>query len=248
MRGSLVVGNWKMNGSTQSNQQLISDLIGSRLSESVTAVLCPPSVYLAQIQALIADSGLILGAQDVSAHESGAYTGDISAVMIAEFGCQFAIVGHSERREYQQESDELIAEKCISVLRSGITPIACVGESQQQRNEGKTVPVITQQLDALTTRLTRQQLEQTVVAYEPIWAIGTGLTATPEQAQYVHQCMREQLGKAGQNMTLVYGGSVKPNNAAELFGQPDIDGALVGGASLDASDFAAIINALNLDA
>lgn len=244
MRGSLVVGNWKMNGTSRCNQKLITALKSCRLSESVTAVLCPPSVYLAQIQSLIAGSELILGAQDVSAYECGAYTGDVSVAMISELGCQYTIVGHSERREYQHESDSLIADKCVLALKSGITPIACVGESEQQRKDGKTVEVISSQLNALTEKLTEQQLEQTIVAYEPIWAIGTGLTATPEQAQHVHSCMREQLGRVGQNMTLLYGGSVKPDNAAELFAQNDIDGALVGGASLDANDFSTIIKAL----
>ena len=240
MRGSLVVGNWKMNGSGASNQALVTALTDCQWSDSVTVVLCPPSVYLGQIQSLIADSSLVLGAQDLSAHASGAYTGDISASMITELGCQYVIVGHSERREYQQESDSLIAQKCIAAINAGITPIACVGETEKQRNDGETFSVIRRQLDVLISTLSIEQLEKTVIAYEPIWAIGTGLTATPEQAQEVHQKMREQLAGSGQNMTLLYGGSVKADNAAQLFSQHDIDGALVGGASLVAQDFSAI--------
>ena len=244
MRRKLVVGNWKMNGSRPANAELLSTLRGARPYAAQVAV-CVPFVYLSETAATLAGSDIGWGAQDVSAHEQGAYTGEISVAMLAEAGCRYALVGHSERRALHAESDLLVAQKAQISLSLGVTPIVCVGETLSEREAGRTEVVVKRQLSAVIHQLAHCAAEM-VVAYEPVWAIGTGLTATPEQAQAVHAVLRAQLQAAtgrGKTMTILYGGSVKPDNAATLFAQPDIDGGLIGGASLKASDFIAICRA-----
>jgi triosephosphate isomerase len=244
MRRKLVVGNWKMHGSRPANAELLAALLAARPFAADVAV-CVPFVYLHETAVTLAAGELRWGAQDCSAHEQGAYTGEISAAMLAECGCRYTLVGHSERRALHHESDLLVASKAQAALARGVTPIVCVGETLEQREAGETEAVVKRQLSAVIHQLAHCASEM-VVAYEPVWAIGTGRTATPEQAQAVHQVLRAQLqaatGRAAQ-MKILYGGSVKADNAASLFAQPDIDGALVGGASLKAADFIAICRA-----
>lgn len=245
MRRSLVVANWKMNGSIATNR----DLLGQFLQLSATAesradvAVCPPAIYLSQVSELLSASAIAWGAQDVSSAESGAYTGEISGAMLAEFGCRYVIIGHSERRQYHAESDALIAAKFAAVQKEGLTPILCVGETLKQREANETLKIIETQLQAVIDLVGLDAMRDSVVAYEPVWAIGTGLTASPEQAQEVHLFIRKQLGAQGAATRIIYGGSVKPSNAAELFSQQDIDGALVGGASLNSQDFYSICQA-----
>ncbi|MBG6081503.1 triose-phosphate isomerase [Rubrivivax gelatinosus] len=244
MRRKLVVGNWKMHGSRPANAELLAALIAGRPYAADVAV-CVPNVFLSETAATLAGSELRWGAQDVSEHEQGAYTGEVSAAMLAECGCRYAIVGHSERRAYHAESDAVVARKAQAALARGVTPIVCVGETLEQRDGGETEAVVKRQLSAVIHQLTHCAGE-IVVAYEPVWAIGTGRTATPEQAQAVHAVLRSQLHAAtgrGHTMRILYGGSVKADNAATLFAQPDIDGGLIGGASLKAADFIAICRA-----
>jgi triosephosphate isomerase len=244
MRKPLVVGNWKMHGSQPSNAELLAAIVAARPFTADVAV-CVPFPYLAQAALALAASDIRWGAQDCSAHEQGAYTGEVSAGMLRELGCRYAIVGHSERRQYHAESDQLVADKAKAALARGVTPIVCVGETLAQREAGQTEAVVKRQLSAVIHTLTHCVGEM-VVAYEPVWAIGTGKTATPEQAQAVHALLRAQLAAAtprAAEMTLLYGGSVKPDNAAQLFAQADIDGGLVGGASLKAADFIAVCRA-----
>ena len=243
-RRKLVVGNWKMHGSHPANAELLAGILQARPFAADVAV-CVPFPYLSETAVTLAAGDIKWGAQDVSAHEQGAYTGEVSAAMLAEFGCRYAIVGHSERRAYHAESDQLVADKAKAALARGITPIVCVGETLQQREAGETEAVVKRQLSAVIHTLTHC-IGEIVVAYEPVWAIGTGRTATPEQAQAVHELLRVQLRAAtphADDMRLLYGGSVKPENAASLFGQPDIDGGLIGGAALKAADFVAICRA-----
>jgi triosephosphate isomerase len=244
-RRALVVGNWKMNGSRSVNAPLLASVLQARPFGCDVAV-CVPFPYLPETAVALASSDLRWGAQDCSAHESGAYTGEVSSAMLAEFGCRYAIVGHSERRALHGESDQLVADKARAALAHGITPIVCVGETLEQRQAGQTDAVVKRQLSAVIHTLAHCAGE-IVVAYEPVWAIGTGLTAAPEQAQEVHALLRAQLRAAtarADAMTLLYGGSVKPDNAAALLAQPDIDGGLIGGASLKAADFIAICRAV----
>jgi len=244
MRRKLVVGNWKMHGSKPANAELLAGLLAARPYTCDVAV-CVPSVYLGETAATLAGSDVRWGAQDVSAHEQGAYTGEVSAAMLHECGCRYAIVGHSERRAYHAESDALVAAKAQAALARGVTPIVCVGETLAERDAGQTEDVVKRQLSAVIHQLAHCAAEM-VVAYEPVWAIGTGRTASPEQAQAVHAVLRAQLHAAtghAATMTILYGGSVKPDNAATLFAQPDIDGGLIGGASLKAADFVAICRA-----
>ena len=243
-RRKLVVGNWKMHGSVQSNAELLRLLVQGPPVACDVAV-CPPFPYLAQVAERLAGTGIGWGAQDCSAHEHGAYTGEVSAAMLADFGCRYAIVGHSERRTLHAESDELVARKAGALLAHGITPIVCVGETLAQREGGLTDEVVKRQLSVVIHAL-GHCVGEIVVAYEPVWAIGTGLTATPAQAQAVHATLRAQLGAASahaQRMRILYGGSVKPDNATALFSQADIDGGLIGGAALKAGDFGAICRA-----
>jgi triosephosphate isomerase len=243
-RRRLVVGNWKMHGSRPANAALLDGIIRARPFGCDVAV-CVPFPYLSETAATLAGSDVRWGAQDCSVHEQGAYTGEVSAVMLAELGCRYAIVGHSERRAMHAESDQLVADKAKAVLGRGVTPIVCVGETLAQREAGQTEAVVKRQLSAVIHTLAHCAGEM-VVAYEPVWAIGTGLSASPEQAQSVHALLRGQLRAAtphAEVMKILYGGSVKPDNALALFSQPDIDGGLIGGASLKATDFVAICRA-----
>ena len=244
MRRKLVVGNWKMNGSRASNAELLSALVAKAPFLCDVAV-CVPSLYLADVALSLQSGGIVWGAQDCSSHEAGAYTGEVSAAMLAEFACRYVIVGHSERRALHGESDQLVADKAKIALAHNLTPIVCLGETLQEREAGQTEVVVKRQLSAVIHTL-GHCISQVVVAYEPVWAIGTGKTASPEQAQAVHALLRQQLGAATQKaaqMLLLYGGSVKADNAATLFAQADIDGGLIGGASLKAADFLTIVHA-----
>ncbi len=244
MRRRLVVGNWKMNGSRVANAELLAGLKAEAPWTAEVAV-CVPTPYLADVALSLQGAPIGWGAQDCSAHASGAYTGEVSAAMLAEFGCRFVLVGHSERRAMHGESDQLVADKAKAALAQRLTPIVCVGETLDEREAGQTDAVVKRQLSAVVHTLGRC-ISQVAVAYEPVWAIGTGRTATREQAQTVHALLRTQLRAATEHavsIPLLYGGSVKADNAAELFAEPDIDGGLIGGASLKAADFAAICRA-----
>lgn len=239
----LIVGNWKMNGGLASNEALLGAIADgiSSVSNARLAV-CVPAPYLAQVQSRLQGSALAWGSQDVSAHEQGAYTGEVSAQMLKDFACRYAIVGHSERRQYHGETDEVVATKAQRALAAGITPIVCVGETLAEREAGQTESVVKRQLAAVIHAVGHCTSEL-VVAYEPVWAIGTGLTATPEQAQQVHAVLRAQLMAASQQaqrVAIVYGGSMNAGNAAILLSQLDVDGGLIGGASLKPADFLSI--------
>lgn len=245
MRQRLVMGNWKMNGSLADNQALLSDLLQglSQIKVDCQIAVCPSFPYLAQVQQCLQSSLISWGAQDVSVADAGAYTGEVSANMLKDFGCRWVIVGHSERRNYHGERSDVVANKAQQAVSKGITPVVCVGESLSEREANQTLSVIAEQL-APVLALGSSVVSKIVVAYEPVWAIGTGLTATPAQAQEVHAFIRSQLETVGaENVQILYGGSVKADNAANLFAMPDIDGALVGGAALNAKEFLAIINA-----
>lgn len=233
-----------MNGSLAANAALIGELLAGIGQPACDVAVCVPAVYLAQVQLLLAgQGGIALGAQDVSQHESGAYTGDVSAAMLKELGARYVIVGHSERRQYQGETDAQVAVKAQRALAAGLTPIVCVGETLREREQGETESVVSRQLSAVI-QLNGERLADLVVAYEPVWAIGTGRTATPEQAQTVHAALRALLAAAdlqAAGVRILYGGSMNAGNAAELLAQPDIDGGLIGGASLKARDFLKII-------
>ncbi|WP_284334774.1 triose-phosphate isomerase [Comamonas sp. NoAH] len=248
MKKKLIVGNWKMNGSLQANADLVSGLVQGLPAPLNCAVgVAVPAVYLAQVQALVQGSGVALAAQDVSQHEKGAYTGEVSAAMLQDFGARYVLVGHSERRQYHGESDAVVAAKAQAALSKGLTPIVCVGETLQEREAGQTEQVVKRQLAAVIHQV-GHCVSELVVAYEPVWAIGTGKTASPEQAQAVHAVLRAQLAAAtehAQRVPLLYGGSMNAANAAQLLAQADIDGGLVGGASLKAADFLQIIAAAN---
>jgi len=243
----LIAGNWKMNGSLATNEALLKAML-SGLGDSAPAAdmaLCAPAPYLAQLQSLLQGSPIAWGAQDVSAQEQGAYTGEVSAAMLRDFACRYAIVGHSERRQYHGETDALVAAKAQRALARGITPIVCVGETLDEREADQTEAVVKRQLAAVIHAVAHCTSE-IVVAYEPVWAIGTGKTATPEMAQHVHAVLRAQLAAATQHperVHILYGGSMNAANAASLLAQPDIDGGLIGGASLKAADFLQIVAA-----
>ena len=244
MRRKLVAGNWKMHGNHAANAELLAGISAARPFGCDVAV-CVPYPYLSSTAVALAGSDLRWGAQDCSAHAQGAYTGEVSAAMLTEFGCRYVIVGHSERRQFHAESDLLVADKAKAALARGITPIVCVGETLVQREAGETESVVKRQLSAVIHALAHCVSEM-VVAYEPVWAIGTGQVATPEQAQAVHALLRAQLKAAtaqADSMKILYGGSMKPDNAASLLAQTDIDGGLIGGASLKAADFVAICRA-----
>ena len=243
-RRALVVGNWKMNGSAASNEALLAALKAAPLGDAEVSV-CVPAVYLHDVADSLHGGAVHWGAQDCSSHESGAYTGEISAAMLAEFGCCHVIVGHSERRALHGESDRLVAEKAAAALKHGLVPIVCVGETLAEREAGQTEAVVGRQLGAAIDLLGKR-IDGVVVAYEPVWAIGTGKTASPAEAQAVHAFLRKTLavaGAASASLRILYGGSVKADNAAQLFAEPDIDGGLIGGASLKAADFIAICRA-----
>lgn len=243
MRRALVAGNWKMHGSRAMAARLVADVEASAPAEVDVAVL-PPFPYIAALAEQHSGTRVAFGAQDISAHAQGAYTGEVSGAMLKDIGCTFVLAGHSERRQYHAESDDLVALKFVVAQSAGLVPILCVGETLAERDSNATEEVIARQLDAVISRAGIDAFSACVVAYEPVWAIGTGRTATPEQAQAVHRFIRTKLagldGTIGGSLRLLYGGSVKPSNAAELFGQPDVDGGLIGGASLVAQDFLAI--------
>jgi triosephosphate isomerase (TIM) len=247
MRRKLVIGNWKMHGDQAATVQLVDALRLSLSALSNTDVaVCPPFVYLAAARQQLAGSNIALGAQNVCAEAKGAFTGEIAAAMLHDCGCLYAIVGHSERRQLFQENDALVAAKTAAALQAHLTPIVCVGETLQQRETNATLTVIGAQLAAVFERLAKTEIARIVIAYEPVWAIGTGKTATPAQAQEVHAFIRRQLATVltdAAAVKILYGGSVKADNAATLFAQPDIDGGLVGGASLNAEEFTAICKA-----
>jgi triosephosphate isomerase len=257
MRRTLIAGNWKMNGDLVSNAGLISALRQGLQQAAPAAAggqvpeiaLCVPAPYLAQAQAALQGTAMALGGQDVSMHPSGAYTGEVAAAMLKDFDCRYVIVGHSERRSMHAESNRVVAAKVRAALGAGLTPILCVGETLEERDAQRTSAVVCEQLDAVLDTIAVEALALLVVAYEPVWAIGTGKTATPEMAQEVHALLRARLAgrsaEAAAAVPILYGGSMKPENARELLAMPDIDGGLIGGAALKAADFLAIIAAAN---
>lgn len=247
MRRAFVAGNWKMNGLLATGRELLVSLVAQVVTQDVDVVVCPPYPYLAAAADVLDGSSIRLGAQDVHPSVSGAFTGSVSGAMLRDVGCGYVIVGHSERRQFDSESDELVARKAEAALREGLVPIVCVGETGAEREAGFAHDVVERQFAPLVSRLGADALAGCVLAYEPVWAIGTGCTATPAQAQEMHLFLRTLLGDVGasvaRSVRIVYGGSVNAGNAAALFAEADIDGALVGGASLKAQDFAAICNA-----
>lgn len=249
MRQKIIAGNWKLNGTVAGTEALIKELLaGDFNTERATVVVCPPFTSLYVAAKLLEASPIALGAQDMSQHQSGAYTGEVAADMLLTVGVSYVILGHSERRQYHAEDDRLVNAKAKAALSAGLTPIICVGETLEQREAGQTEQVVGQQVDGTLAGLSAGLIAKSVLAYEPIWAIGTGKTATPEMAQTVHKFIRQEVAEAdaaaAETLPILYGGSVKPGNAHDLLTQPDIDGALVGGASLKAADFVAIINAV----
>jgi len=246
MRRLLIAANWKMNGDTSSNAALLA-AFKSGFNGSADTAIFPPAVYIPQLAGSLKDSAIAYGVQNVHFEEKGAFTGEISLAMAKDFGCQYILVGHSERRELFGETNDLVAKKVVAVLAAGLIPMLCVGETLAQREAGVTEQICKEQLDAVLTQVGIKAFEKIVVAYEPVWAIGTGKTASPEQAQDVHFFIRQLLAAedaaVASKTRILYGGSVKASSAEALFGQPDIDGGLVGGASLMAEEFVAICNA-----
>jgi len=248
MRTKLVAGNWKLNGSRDANQRLVSGILaGAGDATDAEILLCPPYVYLSQVGDLVADSPVMLGAQDVAMQAGGAFTGEISAAMLKETGCSHVIIGHSERRAMFGDTDEVVAAKFGAACEQGLIPILCIGESQEERESGVTMTVIDRQVEAVLDAVGVTPFADGIIAYEPVWAIGTGLTATPEQAQEVHAHVRSIIAardaKIAAGLQILYGGSVKGANAPELFNMEDIDGGLIGGASLDPDEFLKICRA-----
>jgi triosephosphate isomerase (TIM) len=247
-RQPLVVGNWKMHGSIAGNAELLHGLRELLPTSGAASAVCPPFVYLPAVSAALAGSPIELGAQDVCEQgEAGAYTGEVSASMLREVGCRYVIVGHSERRAIYGETDALVARKFAAAVAAGLVPILCVGESLQERDSGATEAVVVRQLEAVISAVGVGAVGRGVLAYEPVWAIGTGRTASPEQAQDVHACLRGRIASIDATIAgyvrVLYGGSVKAGNAREIFAMPDVDGGLIGGASLKAAEFAAIVAA-----
>ena len=245
MKRQLIAGNWKMNGSFAANEVLLRALAAGMGGATCQVAVCVPAPYLAQVQGLVEGTGIDLGAQDVSQHESGAYTGEVSANMLRDLATRYCLVGHSERRQYHGETDAMVAAKAQRALAAGITPIVCVGETLAEREAGRTEEVVKRQLAAVI-HTNGHCISEIVVAYEPVWAIGTGKTASPQEAQQVHAVLRGQLRAATEQadrMLILYGGSMNAANAAQLLSQEDIDGGLVGGASLKAADFLSIVGA-----
>lgn len=248
MRRKFVAGNWKMHGSQAQNKALLEGLLaGATGLSGMDCAVCVPFPYLAQAQGMLQGSNIAWGAQNMSQHEKGAYTGEVSATMLLDFGCKYAIVGHSERRAIYGEDDATVAAKYVAAQKAGLTPILCVGETLQEREGNITEQVVARQLDAVIQAAGVESLAKSVVAYEPVWAIGTGKTASPDQAQAVHAFIRGKIAGlnsgVAQGLVIQYGGSVKGANAAELFSMPDIDGGLIGGAALDANEFLTICRA-----
>lgn len=243
-RRQLVVGNWKMNGNLHENAELLGKVVaGWQCEHSAEVVICPPFPYLIHTATVLSGSSILMGAQTASEHSKGAYTGEVSAVMLADLDCKFVIIGHNERRRLQGETDEQVARQFAAVQKAGLVPILCVGESLEDREQSKQLETIKRQLEAVFALTGKAVFKNAVLAYEPVWAVGTGKTATPEQAEEVHKFMRSQLGDLAEEVRILYGGSVKAHNAQQLFALPDIDGALLGGASLDADEFLAICKA-----
>lgn len=249
MRRKLVAGNWKMHGSLQQNAALLERIKQGASGLACDVAVCPPFPYLAQVQAMLSGSGVAWGGQSVSEHALGAFTGEVSADMLVDFGCLYVLVGHSERRALYGETDVVVAAKFEAAQRAGLVPVLCVGETLAEREAGETEAVVARQLSAVLDRSGVAAMASAVVAYEPVWAIGTGVTASPAQAQEVHADIRARVAvqdvKVANGLRILYGGSVKPQNAKELFGQADIDGGLIGGAALVADDFLAICLAAN---
>jgi triosephosphate isomerase len=247
MRAKLIIGNWKMNGSRAANAELLNGIAAGLDGSPAQCAVCVPAPYLQQCQDVLSGSAIAWGAQDVSVHACGPYTGEVCAAMLAEFACRYVIVGHSERRAHHRESSELVARKALAVLAEGMTPIVCVGETLAQREAGETMQVVGAMLAAVLDKLDAASVRKLVVAYEPVWAIGTGRNATPDVAQAVHAELRAQLrardAAAADVVAILYGGSMKPENARALLAQPDIDGGLIGGAALKADEFLAIMHA-----
>jgi triosephosphate isomerase len=248
MRVRCVAGNWKMHGSLTANQRLLDAVrAGADEVDGVDCVVCVPFPYLAQAEGALRGSRVAVGAQTLSEHDIGAFTGEVSGAMLRDFGCRYVIVGHSERRALYGERDAQIAAKFVAAQRAGLTPILCVGETLEEREQGVTAEVVGRQLDAVLDAAGVAAFSAAVVAYEPVWAIGTGRTASPQQAQSVHEMVRARIAardaQVGANVSILYGGSVKAGNAAELFAMPDVDGGLIGGASLVAEDFLSIVRA-----
>jgi len=247
MRRKLVAGNWKMHGSLAENEALLSGILAGMGGVKADVAVCVPFPYLAQAQAKLAGSAIRWGAQNMSQQAKGAFTGEVSASMLKDFACTYVLVGHSERRAIYGESDELVAEKFAAVQAAGMTPILCVGETLREREGCITEIVVARQMDAVIAKYGVASLAKAVVAYEPVWAIGTGVTASPDQAQAVHAFIRAKVREldagVADGLIIQYGGSMKANNAVELLGQPDIDGGLIGGAALNAEEFLAICRA-----
>jgi triosephosphate isomerase len=247
MRQPLVAGNWKMNGSADSARALVGGITAGLNDSKAEVAICPPFVYLELVRGLVDNSPVALGAQNVAREDPGAYTGEVAAPMLVDLGCKYVIIGHSERRSYYGETDSLVADKVARALQEGLVPIICVGELLEEREAGQTDEVVARQLDAVLDKVGAEGVGASVIAYEPVWAIGTGLTATPEQAQEVHAFIRNRVAaqseSVAQGLRILYGGSMKPGNAAGLMAQPDIDGGLIGGASLDAESFLGICRA-----
>ena len=243
-----VAGNWKMNLRLSSAVDLANEVLKSVTASDCEVAVCPPNVYLKAVADVVAGSAVGLGGQNLWPQADGAYTGEVNAQMLCDVGCQYVILGHSERRQYCHETDEVVASKCLAALSNNLVPIVCVGETLEQRESGQTESVVTTLIKGSLAGVADSDATKLVIAYEPVWAIGTGKTATPDQAEEVHALIRALLGErfgesSAQQIRIQYGGSVKPNNAVELLGQANIDGALVGGASLKAEDFLAIIAA-----
>jgi len=248
MRTKLVAGNWKLNGAREANQALISGVLnGAAGLDACEIMVCPPYVYLAEIKQQLKGNVILLGAQDVASESSGAFTGEVAASMLSEVGCTHVIIGHSERRALYGETDAVVASKFLAAHAGGLTPVLCVGETLEERESGVTMEVIERQVSAVIKAAGVEPFANSIIAYEPVWAIGTGLTASPEQAQEVHARVRaiiaDSNAKIAADLRILYGGSVKGANAPELFAQKDIDGGLIGGASLDADEFLSICKA-----
>ncbi len=251
MRQPLVAGNWKMNGSLESIRELLAGIKAGIAEVNVAEVaVCPPAIYMAEVQSLLTGTDIAWGGQDVSMHDSGAYTGEIASSMYLDFGCKYVIIGHSERRSYHGETDAQVAKKYAAACAAGLVPILCVGETLEEREQSVTEQVIARQLDAVVDHCGIEDIGKGVIAYEPVWAIGTGMTASPEQAQDVHAFIRQRIANGDADVAasvrILYGGSMKPGNAGELLAKEDIDGGLIGGASLQAEDFLGICKAANV--
>ncbi len=249
MRKQLIAGNWKMNGTIEETKTLIDGLLAGSYDDNIAdMVICPPFTALTTAGKMLQESKIAVGAQDMSVHSNGAYTAEISSGMLLTVGVSFVILGHSERRQYHAETNQLVNAKAKVAIDAGLTPIICVGETLEDRESGNTETVIGQQIDGTLSEFSADLLSKSVIAYEPVWAIGTGKTAPPEMAQEVHRFIRDRIAgidkNAAEKIQILYGGSVKPDNAKSLLSQPDIDGALVGGAALKADDFLKIINSL----